>query len=101
MRLLQEGLAAGGTAGPFQVVQAGPVYIEIVGTYDSETVTLQKSYDRVTFTPYYADGTVPEWGDTIEARKFDLPDGYYQLVASNGGGSVDVDVYVGGKFVRV
>jgi hypothetical protein len=100
MRLFRETLLKNTTTSSFEVTNLCQVTINIMGTYDGETVELQASPDNSTFADYYVDGQVATWSASIEGRAFDLVAGYYRFVSSNGAGTMDVDIYVDGRQCR-
>lgn len=102
MQLVSEGLAANGTSKVWEVV-TGLCNVQVVGTFDSETVTLHVSPTAKTipgnFTTYAAmdtSGTVRSVTFTENETKVIAGAGqFFYATVSNGGGTVDVDIYVG------
>lgn len=102
MQLVSAGLGASGTSKVWEVV-SGLCNVQVVGTFDSETVTLHVSPTAKTipgnFTDYAAmdaSGTVGTVTFTENETKVIAGAGqFFYATTSGGGGSPSVSVYVG------
>lgn len=102
--LFHETLIKNTTTDPFQVTGMGfKTYVTIIGTFDSETVTLHGSKDKSTYAAVYDEAAAANvtFTASASASNLDLPPGYYRFVSSNGAGTMDVDVYVDGRYVTL
>ncbi|MCP4876123.1 MAG: hypothetical protein GY896_11710 [Gammaproteobacteria bacterium] len=99
MQLLAETLTADDTSQSFLNESRGLVYIEILGTFDSNNLTMQVSKDDTTFTDFTCDGTAQVFTapDTVS---YDLPKGRYYRFDVENTGTVDIDIYVDGHQVE-
>jgi len=86
MRLLNSGLASGETSNVFRTTVGANVHVELYGTFSSQTVTMQRSYDQgAAYLSYVTDATAETW-TTQDHRIYRLPPGgYFRFVCSSGG----------------
>ncbi len=75
-----------------------PINITTIGTYNSQTITMQVSMDRTNYVDLY-DGATVTFTVTGQQKTMVLQPGQYRFTSSSG--LTSVAIYVAGKSVRL
>jgi len=96
MQFLHEALAAGATSNVLRTTIHSTLWVDIQGTFNTETVTMEYSVDGgLNYVTFTADGVDQTW-TAQDQRVYNVPGGLYFRFTVSSGSGVDLDIHVDG-----